>query len=179
MRAHSTADAIGQTFTSYFDDLSSDDDYYDDFVASEWVVTDRINAQTGRNFSSWAEYFGPRRLDDSLFTLTQQYNLSSDVFNGYNLGADFPSHVFNTSAPKREPPWRAEDIIIVSQSHPSTNDFANDHTAYRWLMLVYVFPLCGHDDQAAWSAHRSSRRSTRARPNASSWWLSRHRRLFK
>lgn len=119
MRAHSAADAIGQSFTSYFDALDSDDEYYSDFVSSEWAVSDRINAQTGRNFSSWAEYFGPRRLDESLFTLTQQYNLSSEAFNGYNLGIDFPSDVFNTSTPKQEFPWPAEDIVIVSPSRPA------------------------------------------------------------
>jgi hypothetical protein len=120
MRAHSAADAIGQSFTSYFDILYPDDDDYTDFVASEWAITDRINAQTGRNFSSWAEYFGPRRLNDSLFTLTQQYNLSSDVFTGYNLDIIFPPDTFNTSVPKQEFPWRAEDIIIVSQSRTPT-----------------------------------------------------------
>ena len=130
MRAHSAANAIGQSFTSYFDALESDDEYYDDFVASEWAVTDRINAQTGRNFSSWAEYFGPRRLNESLFTLTQQYNLSSEAFNGYNLGVIFPADTFNTSVPKQEFPWRAEDIVIVSHKNPPSIDRANEFTAY-------------------------------------------------
>lgn len=120
MRAHSAADAIGQSFTSYFDILDPDDDDYNALVASEWAITDRINAQTGRNFSSWAEYFGPRRLNESLFTLTQQYNLSSDLFTGYNLDIIFPSGTFNTSVPKKKFPWRPEDIIIVSQSVAST-----------------------------------------------------------
>ena len=149
MRAHSAADTIGQSFTAYFDDLYPDDDDYNDFVASEWAITDRINAQTGRNFSSWAEYFGPRRLNDSLFTLTQQYNLSSDVFTGYNLDVIFPTGTFNTSAPKQEFPWRAEDIIIVSQSLTPNSNRSDNYTAYRWLVRFRMFPLRGHDDQAA------------------------------
>lgn len=119
MRAHGAADAIGQTYSSYFDALESDDDYYEDMISSEWVVTDRINAQTGQNFTSWAEYFGPRRVNDNLFTLTQQYNLSSPLFNENNLAIDWPSEVFNTSAPKESFPWAAKDIIIVSCIFPA------------------------------------------------------------
>jgi hypothetical protein len=119
MRAHSTADVIGQSFNTFFDDMSPDDKYYDDnyseLISSEWVVTDRINAETGRNFTSWAEYFGPRHVNGNPFTLTQQYNLSSEVFDDNNLAIDWPSDVFNTSAPKESFPWDAKDIIIVSQ----------------------------------------------------------------
>ena len=178
MRAHSGADAIGRSFTDYFDYLSPDDDYYTDFVASEWAITDRINAQTGRNFSSWAEYFGPRQLNGNLFTLTQQYNLSSDVFTGYNLDVIFPTDTFNTSAPKQEFPWRAEDIIIVSQSLTPVMNRTDNCTAHRWPVCVCMFPLRGHDDQAAWSAYRGSGRSTRIRRNASCQRLSWYSRLL-
>jgi hypothetical protein len=134
MRAHSTADIIGQSFNTFFDDMSPDDEYYDDnyseLVSSEWVVTDRINAQTGRNFTSWAEYFGPRLVNGNPFTLTQQYNLSSEVFDDENLAIDWPSDVFNTSAPKESFPWAAEDIVIVSQLRPPAIHHANAETAY-------------------------------------------------
>ena len=114
------ADAIGQSIGSYFEEAELDTDYYNEyysqFIASEWIVTDRINAQTGQDFSSWSEYFGPHRLNDDLFTLTQQYNLTDDDFNGYNLGIDWTPDVFNPSEPETEDQWRAEDIIIVRRN---------------------------------------------------------------
>jgi len=114
------ADAIGQSIGSYFEEAELDTDYYNEyysqFIASEWIVTDRINAQTGQDFGSWSEYFGPRRLNDDLFTLTQQYNLTDDDFNGYNLGIDWTPDVFNPSEPETEDQWRAEDIIIVRRN---------------------------------------------------------------
>jgi hypothetical protein len=127
MRAHDMADAIGQSISSYFEAAESDTDYYDEyysqFIASEWVVTDRINAQTGQDFGSWSEYFGPRRLNDDTFTLTQQYNLTDEDFTGYNLGIDWVSAIFNPSAAETDDPWRAEDIIIVCRTISSANEW--------------------------------------------------------
>lgn len=121
MRAHSTADVIGNNINTYYDELDTDSDYYanysSDFIAMEWVVTDRINAQTGQNFSSWAEYFGPRLLHDGSFTLTQQYNLSDVVFNNDNLAINFPESIFDPSITEQDFPWPAENIVIVSVIH--------------------------------------------------------------
>jgi hypothetical protein len=164
MRAHSTADVLGQSFNTFFDDMSPDDEFYDDnyseLISSEWVVTDRINAQTGRNFTSWAEYFGPRKVNGNPFTLTQQYNLSSRVFDDDNLAIIWPSAVFNASAPKAPYPWAAKDIIIVSQIHPLFIRRANVMTAYRWPLLVRMLLLCGTDDTTNRRAYRRRRRST-------------------
>jgi hypothetical protein len=164
MRAHSTADVIGQSFNSFFDNMSpGDDDYsdnYSELISSEWVVTDRINAETGRNFTSWAEYFGPRQVDGNSFTLTQQYNLSSEVFDDDNLAIDWPSDVFNTSAPKESFPWAAKDIIIVSQIHPSFTLRTNAEIAYRRPMLICMLLLRGTDDTTKRCAYRRRRRST-------------------
>jgi hypothetical protein len=164
MRAHSTADVIGQSFNTFFDNMSPGDDFYEEnyseLISSEWVVTDRINAETRRNFSSWAEYFGPRLVKGNPFTLTQQYNLSSEVFDDDNLAIDWPSDVFNTSAPKESFPWAAEDIIIVSQIHPSFIHHADAKTAYRRPMLVCMLLLRGTDDTTKRCAYRRRRRST-------------------
>jgi hypothetical protein len=72
----------------------------------------------GRNFSSWAEYFGPRVLDGNPVTLAQQYNLSNEMFTSQNLDVVFPHGVLNTSMPKQTFQWPAEDIIIVSRTLP-------------------------------------------------------------
>lgn len=53
MRAHGTADVIGNTFTTYYTtSQSANSSAYDALSASDFVSTDRLNAETGQNFTS-------------------------------------------------------------------------------------------------------------------------------
>ena len=71
MRASPMAGAIGQSFNLAFNNVSTENTLHDLFLASEWIITDRINAQTGQEYASWAEYFGPLLLHNDYFTLTK------------------------------------------------------------------------------------------------------------
>ena len=53
------ADVIGSTYTDYYLNLTTNDESYVALSASEWVVTDRLNAATGQNFTSWDDFYGP------------------------------------------------------------------------------------------------------------------------
>lgn len=68
-RSHELANILGESFTDYWNGLSEDVDDKARYGASEWVVTDRLNAATGANFSSWAEFFGPQIEHADEFTL--------------------------------------------------------------------------------------------------------------
>lgn len=68
MRAHTSADVLGKTLTPYWDSLAEDDETKYILAADEWVVTDRINADTNRNFTSWEEFFGPNSYNGDNFT---------------------------------------------------------------------------------------------------------------
>lgn len=70
LRAHDAANVMGDTLTSYFDSLTEDDDDFYSLVADEWVSSTRINANTGQNFSSWAEFYGPHAFNGDTFTTT-------------------------------------------------------------------------------------------------------------
>lgn len=59
MRAHDNANTMGSTLTGTWDSLNETHDWYEQLAANEWVVTDRINAATHQNFTSWAQFFGP------------------------------------------------------------------------------------------------------------------------
>jgi hypothetical protein len=37
-------------------------------LANEWVATDLIDADTGQNFSSWDEFYGPHLYNGDNFT---------------------------------------------------------------------------------------------------------------
>jgi hypothetical protein len=64
------ADIIGNTITQYWDSLdTSAPDYYS-LLADEWLATDRLNAATTRNFTSWGEFFGPHKTQGDTFTTT-------------------------------------------------------------------------------------------------------------
>ncbi|GME24189.1 putative peptidase s41 family protein [Neofusicoccum parvum] len=111
-RSHEMANTLGRATTNYWDSLEPGTADYDNFyqllAADEWVVTDRLNADTGANFSSWAEYYGPRTYHGDAFSLTERYNLSSIVFSesafdGWSLPSEYPDQ-----------PWDASDIVLLT-----------------------------------------------------------------
>ncbi|KAM3070136.1 hypothetical protein ACMFMG_003829 [Clarireedia jacksonii] len=121
MRAHHAADVMGNTLTQFWDGLSEDDETKYDLSSDEWVITDRLNAATGRNFTSWAEFFGPNQYDGDNFTNVQRYDLSNPIFDaaGVDLDStDTPFAVFgyaaNPAPANAVPAFAAEDIIILS-----------------------------------------------------------------
>lgn len=69
-RSHELANVLGGAITAYWDSLPSNNHSYVDLVANEWVITDRLNAVTGRNFTAWSEYYGPVTYHGDNFSLT-------------------------------------------------------------------------------------------------------------
>jgi hypothetical protein len=121
MRAHPSANVMGETMTDHWNSLNNADDDYLDLAANEWVATDRLNANTDQNFSSWAEFFGPHLYDGDDFTTTQRYNLTSFIFDVAAVDDEDEDISFavygygaNPAPPNAAPPYAAEDIIILS-----------------------------------------------------------------
>lgn len=118
MRAHPSANVMGETLTTYFQTLNDTQDDFFTLVSSEWVAVDRINADTNGNFDSWPEFFGPHAQYGDEFSTVQRYNISDSTFVEAAVG--FPNTdfaVFGSSsdpAPDNNPPFAAKDIIIVS-----------------------------------------------------------------
>lgn len=73
-RNHHLEDIVGAATTDFWATLNEKDtadEYYHYLLAAdEWVVTDRINADTGGLFRSWKEFNGPRHYQDDDFSLT-------------------------------------------------------------------------------------------------------------
>ncbi|KAK3652434.1 hypothetical protein LTR56_005144 [Elasticomyces elasticus] len=113
MRSHGMANILGDTMTRYFQNLPANSSEYEYYIFEDWVVTDRLNAQTGQNFSSWAEFFGPRMLHNDTFSLTEQYNLSSQVFAEGALNIDFPDCYYNRTCDSTAP-WAPENITLLT-----------------------------------------------------------------
>ncbi|KAI0965274.1 hypothetical protein F4678DRAFT_339509 [Xylaria arbuscula] len=122
MRAHYSADVMGTVDTTFFDNLTSGDPYYtslipayyDPLSANEWVVTDRIDATTGQNFSSWSAFYGPNNTyNGDGFTNVQRYNTSSVLFN-YESTSETANLTIPSVVSTESPPWAPSDIIILS-----------------------------------------------------------------
>ncbi|KAL8924176.1 MAG: hypothetical protein Q9172_002798 [Xanthocarpia lactea] len=121
MCAHDYADALGTTFTEYYETHTQEelDDPEDDFdylslSANVWVATDYLNAETGRNFSSWPEYFGPHAQRGDLFTTVQRDNLSTPIVTEAAAGLvvyGYANRTINTTRP-----FAAGDVIILSDA---------------------------------------------------------------
>jgi hypothetical protein len=70
MRAHHMANILGHTINGYWDKLNTTQFDYYALIVNEWVATDRLKAATGKNFSSWGDFFGPHKFHDDAFTAT-------------------------------------------------------------------------------------------------------------
>jgi Peptidase family S41 len=68
LRAHPSADIIGDKTTTYWNSLTPDYDDYYSLLNSEWVSSNRIDASTNQNFTSWQQFFGPQQLNGDSFT---------------------------------------------------------------------------------------------------------------
>ena len=107
----------GEAVTDFWESLATNDPDYYDLSTDEFVVTDRINALTGQNFTSWAEAYGPRPERIDSFTTPQQYNLSSFIFDVTAQGGFVQTAVFgyaNNPANYSDPPFAPENIVLLT-----------------------------------------------------------------
>lgn len=76
---------LGNTFTQDWDTPGLNQSYYYSLSVNEWVATDLVNADTGRNFTSWGEFYGPHVYDGDYFTT----NVRSKEYTNGSSAADF------------------------------------------------------------------------------------------
>lgn len=120
LRAQATVDALGNTFTNYYDntDPAQMDPPYEVLSASDWTATDYLNAATGQNFTLFGEFFGPNADHGDLFTTVQRENLFSVI---YNEGAeDIIMFKYSNRITTAAPPFAAKDVIILSDAFCSS-----------------------------------------------------------
>jgi hypothetical protein len=116
MRSQQGANMIGSVSTSYFETLPDDPNNYtvQDYESSEWVVTDRINALTSANFTSWDQYYGPLSYNGDNFSLIQQYDLSNKYFIEAAFGVDFAPCYYNRSCSTSGPSWDPAKLVLLT-----------------------------------------------------------------
>ncbi|KAI4266079.1 MAG: hypothetical protein L6R38_008975 [Xanthoria sp. 2 TBL-2021] len=112
LRAHDTANVLGNTFSAYFESRRSNSTEADQFAGSVWTAQGYLSAETGRNFSSWAELYGPHQYNGDFFTTTQRDNLSSVVFDEAAGGLVVSGFANRTNLPPQ--PYDAKNIVLLS-----------------------------------------------------------------
>ncbi|KAL8992292.1 MAG: hypothetical protein Q9169_007213 [Polycauliona sp. 2 TL-2023] len=112
LRAHDAANVLGNTFSASFASRRSNSTDADQFAGTIWTAQGYINAETGRNFSSWAELYGPHEYNGDMFTTTQRNNLSSAVFSEATEGIVVSGFANRTELPPQ--PFDAKNIILLS-----------------------------------------------------------------
>jgi hypothetical protein len=113
-RSHELSNILGEAYTEWWDQSGHNQTENYNWASSEWIVTNRINAATGKTFSSWEEFYGPEVGNGDTFSGSQQYNLSDEnfdysAFGDYPYGYDPADTIANTS-----PPWAPENIVILT-----------------------------------------------------------------
>lgn len=72
------ANALGSALTTYWQNLTMDRPEYYNLTANEWVVTGRLDLDTGRNFTSWM-ILSAQQIIIVVITLRRRYGPSSFV----------------------------------------------------------------------------------------------------
>lgn len=112
LRAHPMADTLGDTFTQYFTtNQSPNSTVYDFLAASPWTATDRLDASSNLNFSSWGAFYGSHEFNNDFFTTIQRENISSSVFDQNALGIDIYAAV---APPTSVQHYGPADIAILT-----------------------------------------------------------------
>lgn len=105
------ADVLGDSFTSYWEDLPSNRTGDRRFLSTnEWVIQNRLDRDTGDEFASWEDYFrstSAYRGDN--FTKVERYNPTDGAFIREASGI----HIEDMDV-SDNPPYAAEDILILS-----------------------------------------------------------------
>ena len=113
LRAHQLANILGTTMSAYWQTLNQSNNYYQAGSADEWIATTRVNAETQRNFTSWAELYGPLQSGVGTFTETLRLNTTDYLYDYSALGQEDPPEVLLTPY-SGNAPFPAEDIVMVS-----------------------------------------------------------------
>ena len=126
LRANDFGNALGNTFTTYYNTQQMNESFYEALSSDAWVASVYLNAATGANFTSWPEFFGPHPDHGDLFTTIQRDNLSSIIFDeNASDDSDTSSGIViygygNRSATAPQP-FAADQIILLSDAFCSSS----------------------------------------------------------
>ena len=126
LRANGFADAIGNTFTTYYSTQQMNESFYQALSADVWVASVYLNAATDANFTSWPEFFGPHPDHGDLFTTVQRDNFSSIIFDesasdDTDTSSGIVIYGYGDRSATSPEPFAADQIILLSDAFCSSS----------------------------------------------------------
>jgi hypothetical protein len=101
------ASVLGKATTEFWGSLNETDPdelaFKQEMGAYDWLITNRLNAATGKNFSSWDDYARAASDDKDKFSQTEQYDLSNPIFDQAAFDQWIP--IMYNQERKSEWPW--------------------------------------------------------------------------
>ncbi|PVI08225.1 hypothetical protein DM02DRAFT_156160 [Periconia macrospinosa] len=119
-RSFPSANELGSIVSGVWELLEEDDEeqgaYKQLYAANEWVITNRINSATGRNFTDWEEYANGVSDNGDKFSLVQQYDMANEAFDRAAFNEWYPTMYMSnkTEWPIKERPFNPEQIVILT-----------------------------------------------------------------
>lgn len=77
------ANVLGDTISRFWKNPPRNTTGYSTLTDDEWVILTRLSAATGKNFSSWGEYFDPTFMykDDAFSATVSSSIILSNIFS--------------------------------------------------------------------------------------------------
>ncbi|EFQ30867.1 peptidase S41 family protein [Colletotrichum graminicola M1.001] len=128
-RSHELGNVLGSASTRAWQDLptgtdeESADEESDDklsLVADEWVIVTRLNAETGRNYSSWEEYQGPLTYNGDDFTRVERYDLANPTFHEAAFDGWLMNRYIDNADVGEPAPWSPGNVVILTDGSCSS-----------------------------------------------------------
>lgn len=121
-RSFPLGNELGDIISTVWDLLDENDEDEDvqifkqQTAANEWVITNRINSATGRNFTSWEEYQNGIFDNGDKFSLVEQYDLANEAFDRAAFDEIYPIMYMpnKTAWPIKERLFNPEQIVILT-----------------------------------------------------------------
>ncbi|KAK8052192.1 hypothetical protein PG993_003577 [Apiospora rasikravindrae] len=117
-RSHRLGNILGNATTTWWNTLDPENDNdFEDWelgLVDEWVITPRVNAETGKNFANWREYAGPKHSHGDDFTLVERYNLSDPIFIYEMFGGNLPTDYLEDTDSMTVEHWDPKDVVLLT-----------------------------------------------------------------
>lgn len=105
------ADTMGDVITRYWQNLTEGDIDYQYLLADEWMIADRLDADTEQEYISWDDYFlSTNTYWGDSFTKVERYNLTDTGFMEAAAGINITS----MAGSHNDQFYSAEDMIVLS-----------------------------------------------------------------
>ncbi|KAF2679354.1 hypothetical protein K458DRAFT_408210 [Lentithecium fluviatile CBS 122367] len=113
------ANTLGKATTDFWELLDETDPdelaFKQEMGADDWLITNRLNAATGSNFSSWEEYATVVNDNDDTFSQIEQYDLGNIIFDQAAFNQWVPMmYVEEEEGDRTNRPWNPEQITILT-----------------------------------------------------------------